>query len=425
MTSDVVLQPISEAALVNPPLTREVNPDDKVSFIPMVDVSDSGQWVGKQTRRQRDVSVGYTSFEEGDILFAKITPCMENGKGCHAIGLMNGIGYGSTEFHVLRAKPGTDSRFLYHWTMTEAVRKKAEAFMIGSAGQQRVQASFFDFFRIPKLNEGEQQFASRILDAADEAIAKTEALIAKLKAIKQGLLHDLLTRGLDENGELRDPERQPEKFITRGRRTIPAVWRTTTLGEITRIRRGASPRPIDDPKWFAYEGPGWVRISDVTKATNRLRVTEQRLSPAGVAKSVPVHVGDVIMSICATIGEPIIVDMEACIHDGFVVFDQYDQVMLPEFLVFYLRWMQDYFRGQGQTGTQANLNSSIVRDARIDLPPIDEQQLVVDALIRFDSRIESEEAYLSKLKAIKKGLMQDLLTGRVRVTALQKGGKKG
>jgi len=124
------------------------------------------------------------------------------------------------------------------------------------------------------------------------------------------------------------------------------------------------------------------------------------------------------MSICATIGEPITVDMEACIHDGFVVFDQYQQRMKPEFLVFYLQWMQEYFRSQGQTGTQANLNTGIVGNAWIYLPPINEQDLIVNVLTQIDTRIDSEEAYLSKQMAIKKGLMQDLLTGRVRVNII-------
>jgi len=175
MAIEPALQTISEAALVNPPLTRTIAPNDEVSFIPMADVSDMGQWIGGQTRQQRQVSVGYTPFEERDVLFAKITPCMENGKGCHAIGLVNGVGYGSTEFHVLRARPGTNDRFLYHWSVTDAVRKKAEAFMIGSAGQQRVQVSFFSHFRIPRLGEDEQRFAAQVLDAADEAIVKPRA----------------------------------------------------------------------------------------------------------------------------------------------------------------------------------------------------------------------------------------------------------
>ncbi|MDI9570068.1 MAG: restriction endonuclease subunit S, partial [Pseudomonadota bacterium] len=170
MSSKPSFLPISQLALINPQLTKIVSPYDEISFIPMADVSESGRLIGAQTRRQVDISSGYTPFEEGDVLFAKITPCMENGKGYHAVGLINGVGYGSTEFHVLRAIKGVNSRFLYYWTTMDALRKKAETFMIGSAGQQRVQASFFDYFVIPVLKEEDQRFAAHVLDILDEAI---------------------------------------------------------------------------------------------------------------------------------------------------------------------------------------------------------------------------------------------------------------
>src|SRR5208337_5618771 len=89
--------------------------------------------------------------------------------------------------------------------------------------------------------------------------------------------------------------------------------------DFAKVRRGASPRPIDDPKWFGGE-TGCVRIVDVTRSGRYLRSTEQYLSPIGVSRSVRVDKGDLIMSICATIGRPVIIDMPACIHDGFVQF---------------------------------------------------------------------------------------------------------
>jgi type I restriction enzyme S subunit len=121
------------------------------------------------------------------------------------------------------------------------------------------------------------------------------------------------------------------------------------------------------------------------------------------------------MSICATIGEPIILGMDACIHDGFVVFDQYDRFMYTEFLIHFLRFEQSYFRSQGQTGTQANLNTSIVKNCIIGLPVLNEQKKIADILDDHDSRIRTEEQYRDKLKLQKKGLMHDLLTGKVRV----------
>ena len=111
---DPELRPISELAYINPgrvPIAG--GPETSVSFIPMADVSESGEWTNHKVRRLREVSSGYTAFAEGDVLFAKITPCMENGKGAHALGLINGVGFGTTEFHVVRAREGiSDSRYL-------------------------------------------------------------------------------------------------------------------------------------------------------------------------------------------------------------------------------------------------------------------------------------------------------------------------
>jgi type I restriction enzyme S subunit len=125
------------------------------------------------------------------------------------------------------------------------------------------------------------------------------------------------------------------------------------------------------------------------------------------------------MSIAATIGEPIILAMEACIHDGFVVFDQYDQHLTSDFLVHFLRFSQGYFRSQGQTGTQANLNTGIVKGSLLGVPSLTEQQSIAAIIDAHDARLRAEEAYCDKLKQLKKGLMRDLLTGRVRVQAAE------
>lgn len=194
LAEDCPFTPLVELADIDPPLIHNhLKPDSVVSFIPMADVSDDGEWVSHQVRHYREVCKGYTPFQEGDILFRKITPCMENGKGCHAVGLMNGVGFGSTEFFVLRAKPGNSARFIYHWTMTTDIRRKAEAFMIGSAGQQRVQRVFFSKFEVPLFPREVQERVARILDAHDQRLRAEEAYLSKLKAIKKGLMRDLLT----------------------------------------------------------------------------------------------------------------------------------------------------------------------------------------------------------------------------------------
>uniref|UniRef100_A0A7C4CBF7 Restriction endonuclease subunit S n=1 Tax=candidate division WOR-3 bacterium TaxID=2052148 RepID=A0A7C4CBF7_UNCW3 len=188
------LQPISAMAEINPPQTVSVeSPDAWVSFVPMADVSDQGCWEANQVRLYKEVCRGFTAFQEGDVLFAKITPCMENSKGFLAQNLMNGIGFGSTEFHVLRARLGNSQRYLAHLLRSPRLRKRAEAFMIGSAGQQRVQAGFFECYETRFVTHDEQERIADVLDAHDARIRAEEAYRDKLKMLKQGLMHDLLT----------------------------------------------------------------------------------------------------------------------------------------------------------------------------------------------------------------------------------------
>lgn len=237
--------PLSTIAEVNPTvrIPTGLSGKDAVSFIPMGDVSESGHWTFKQIRPLKSVVAGFTAFNDGDILVAKITPCLENGKGAHAVGLENGIGFGSTEFHVLRARSGNAQRFVFHLTQWKKFRHLAEGQMVGSAGQQRVPRSFFDEFLVANFDLDEQSTIARILDTLDTTIRETDAIIAKLKSVKQGLLHDLLTRGLDENGELRPPQSEaPHLYKESALGWIPKEWKVATLDKVLEaIEAGKSP----------------------------------------------------------------------------------------------------------------------------------------------------------------------------------------
>lgn len=191
---------------------------------------------------------------------------------------------------------------------------------------------------------------------------------------------------------------------------IPQNWRAVLINEISEVRRGASPRPINDPKYFSDKGRGWVRISDVTESYKHLRKTSQYLSELGEAKSVKVNPGDLIMSICATVGRPIIVDMEACIHDGFVVFRNLSEDVDVEFLFYILQKYERKFASKRQTGTQGNLNTNLVGNTLIPLPPVEEQRAIVRVLGVVDSAIELVDWVIAKTERLKKGLMQTLLT---------------
>ena len=145
---------ISELCVLNPKKSEITLAEDaKVSFVPMEDVDEKGNVHAHKTREYKDVSTGFTYFREGDVLFAKITPCMENGKGGIAYNLTNGVGFGSTEFHVIRPGSSLSSEFLSTLFSLKSVRKEAEKIMTGSAGQKRVPKTFFDAIKIGRIND--------------------------------------------------------------------------------------------------------------------------------------------------------------------------------------------------------------------------------------------------------------------------------
>ena len=166
-----------------------LTPNLEVSFIPMSAVSEHGSIELSETRKYNDVKSGFTYFSENDVLFAKITPCMENGKGAVAKGLKNGIGFGSTEFHVLRPLSGISNPFwIYTVTIFKQFRLDAEANMTGSAGQRRVPASFLENFKItlPPI-ELQNQFAA-FVKQTDKSKLAIQKNLEKLEILKKSLM---------------------------------------------------------------------------------------------------------------------------------------------------------------------------------------------------------------------------------------------
>ena len=241
----------------------------------------------------------------------------------------------------------------------------------------------------------EQLAVATALSDVDALLGALERLLAKKRALKQAVMQQLLT------GETRLPG-------------FYGKWELKQLGKVARIQRGASPRPIDSPVWFDQNSSvGWVRISDVTKSGMYLRETKQRLSPLGVQHSRPVVQGGLIMSICATVGRPIITDIDVCIHDGFVVFDDLQADKL--FIYYTLKWIEPDWSKHGQTGSQMNLNTGLITGTQISLPPLPEQTAIAAVLSDMDTELTALEQRLVKTRALKQGMMQELLTGRTRL----------
>ncbi len=196
---------------------------------------------------------------------------------------------------------------------------------------------------------------------------------------------------------------------------IPEDWEAIKMGDIAKIQRGASPRPIDSPIWFERNSTvGWLRISDVTKTRKYLTETTQYLSELGIANSRFVPKDNLVMSICATVGKPIITRKDLCIHDGFVVFNRLSTNQ--EYMYYVLKELEDEWGKQGQTGSQMNLNTDLINGTYIAIPETEkEQTAIANALSDVDALIGELEKLIAKKQAIKTATMQQLLTGRTRL----------
>jgi type I restriction enzyme S subunit len=427
MHSGLKYVPVSELAEVNPPTNRgNLLPHSRVSFIPMADVSEEGEWVSHQTRRLQEVEQGYTSFRENDILFAKITPCTENGKGAHAISLVNGIGFGSTEFHVLRPKHPDSGRYLFHWSQFETLRLKAASVMIGSAGQQRVPVWFFDEFTIPIFSLPEQRRIGEILDTADEAIRQTERLIAKLKLIKAGLLHDLLTRGLDDHGQLRDPQAYPEQFKDSPLGKIPKEWEICILEDLVASAvDGPFGSNLKTEHYVSTPGVRVVRLQNIGSGyfddTDKAYISNAH---AHALLRHEVAAGDLLIASLGDDNHPI---ARACLYPadaspGIVKADCF-RFRLKHSLAVHAYVMHVFnctsTRGDinalGHGVTRDRVTLTTIQRVRIRVPPVEEQTRLGAAIEAHDARIRAEEAAMEKLRQVKRGLMDDLLAGKVRV----------
>ena len=261
--------------------------------------------------------------------------------------------------------------------------------------------------KIPPLPE--QRRIAEILDTIDEAIQKTEALISKLKAIKQGLLHDLLTRGLDKNGKLRDTKDHPEQFKDSPLGRIPRKWKVNRLGQMCELLNGLAFKPSD----WSSTGIPIIRIQNLNQGT------EFNYFNGIVPDKYIIPPGTLLFSWSGNRGT----SFGPFIWSGPTgVLNQHIFKVIPREGI-YLHWFcysLDDVRQRVERA--AHGGSGLVHIKRSDLtsylvatPDEKEQKQIEERISSHDARIRTEEQYRDKLKLQKKGLMHDLLTGKVRV----------
>ena len=385
---------LDDVAVIDPDnLGANTEPDYAFNYISLECV-DRGRLQGFTNEIFRSApSRARRRLRRGDVLVSTVRP---NLKSHLLFNVEQGSWICSTGFAVVRCRDtAAVPAFVFAHLFAPAISNQIESLLTGS-NYPAINGKDVKALRLPiPPTRAEQRAIAGALSDVDALIGALDQLIAKKRDLKQAAMQQLLT----------------------GKKRLPGFrgeWAMKRLGDLAHIQRGASPRPIESPVWFDDRSSiGWVRISDVTRSGMFLRETTQRLSTLGVQHSRPVAKGNLIMSICATVGRPVITDIDVCIHDGFVVFGNLQAEML--FVYYVLKGLEPNWSKFGQTGSQMNLNTGLITATRIFLPPPVEQAAIAEVLSDMDAELAALTQRRDKTRALKQGMMQELLTGRTRL----------
>lgn len=369
---------------------------------------------------EKDIIIANTDVTPGSDIIgsAVVTPAEHIGKATYS-------------HHVTRLRvkdPLVRPRFLCRALLHEGVRRAMRA---ESRGTTVKMLDMQGALQIPItiLPPDEQDFAVGIFDTLDTAICETEAIIAKLKAVKQGLLNDLLTRGVDVNGELRPPQAEaPHFYKLSPLGWIPKEWEEISLGEIASRSGGILQTGPFGSQLHAHEylpdGVPVVMPQDMVNGElsqeHIARISERKAAALGRHR---LQLNDLVfsrrgdLSRCVAIGD---------VQVGWICGTGCLLARFPRREVngFWLAWLypqmtvQTQVMGRAVGSTMANMNTSILAAIKVPKPDINEQNEIARRVSMVANRIAQESFELAKLRLEKSGLMDDLLTGRVRVTPL-------
>lgn len=387
---------LADVATINPRVQKDQKLPNNVTFLPMAAVSEEGAVVGAELRPLEEVRKGFTYFERGDVLLAKITPCFENGKATFLDRLETQVGFGSTEFHVIRPdEKQLDGKFLFYLLWNAKFRHEGELNMTGSAGQRRVPTAFLEryTFTLPPL--ATQKHIARVLEQADQLRKQAQQMESELNQLAQSLFLEMFG----------DPVTNPKR------------WTTAPYADLChRITVGIVVRPTD------------YYVDDGVPALRSLNVRENRIikenfvyfseaNNVGPLQKTRVYKGDVVLVRSGQPGTAAVVPEEL---DGVNAIDilistPNQEKVASNYLAFFFNSSGGKkIVGASERGQiQKHLNVGSLENALIPVPPLALQEEFVRRLDAIANVRRNAEVNLESINMTFDSLMQRAFNGEL------------
>ena len=347
---------------------------------------------------------GGSKFRNGDTLMARITPCLENGKTAYVSILDDGeVGFGSTEYIVFRNIEGvTDSKFVYYFVTSPWFREIAIKSMVGSSGRQRVQQSVLENLEVTLPPLEEQRRIAGILGSLDDKIELNRRINANLEAQAQALFRSWFV----DFEPFRDGP-----FIDSELGKIPQGWKVVELQTLVTIKRGGSPRPIQN--FLSDSGYNWLKISDATSEQSPyIYDIKEHIKESGLNKTVYIKSGELVLSNSATPGIPKMLGVDSCIHDGWLYFPK--SALSNEFLYLLFKENRENFLSQGNGSVFLNLKTDILKSFKIIIPNnLDELKEFNIILHNIFQEIKYKTEEIKTLSTLRDTLLPKLMAGEI------------
>ncbi|MFQ3202780.1 MAG: type I restriction enzyme S subunit [Pseudoalteromonas tetraodonis] len=367
---------LSDVVQINPRCPKEIDGDQLVSFVAMASASEDGKLLSEEIKVLNETKKGFTYFERGDVLLAKITPCFENGKCLRPNQISKTVGFGSTEFHVLRAnREKLDSSYLFYMIWSKAFRFMGEHSMSGAAGQKRVSVDFLKAYEIPLPPLEEQKRIAAILDKADSVRRKRQQAIDLADDFLRSVFLDMFG----------DPVSNPKDF------------EKVCLGHVCKIKGG---KRIPKGEKLVKENTGYPYIKAGNIKNGRVNTNKLEYVPHHVREKIArytVEAGDVCLTVVgANIGDVGVVPNElnnaSLTENANKLLIQNKNIITNFYLASALQ--MDFIQNQIKSKTMAvgvpKLALFRIEQLEILIPPMELQ-------IRFESIVNKVDGYLDRM----------------------------